>query len=225
MCSRVSFGSHEQDEYLFYIPSPFYLNHGILYTLFYTLVFAIICFCCLNHLGDFPIWVHKELLTIFLLLCSILLYACNILYLPTPYWWTHGTQLSYFKKYCSEKLTSFHSYAQILACSGFTSLLEPFQASWAIHFFHFAFLFSEILWCPWGIQSGKSNLPMQPSLFQRQSCAFEFSCTPSSPRPTPLTTSSPTRPRNTSSRMDPNVLELLYSHHPFSPIGGVAFHL
>lgn len=147
MCSRVSFGSHEQDEYLFYIPSLFYLNHGILYTLFYTLVLAIICFCSLNtswglsHLGD------KELLTIFLLLCSILLYACNILYLPTPYWWTHGTQLSYFKQYCSEKLTSFHSYAQILACSGFTSLLEPFQASWAIHFFHIAFLFSEILWC------------------------------------------------------------------------------
>lgn len=34
-----------------------------------------------------------------------------------------------FKQYCSEELTTFHSYAQILACSGFASLLEPLPAS------------------------------------------------------------------------------------------------
>ena len=78
-----------------------------------------------------------------------------------------------------------HLLAQVLPlCWSLSDLLEPFKIA---HFFHIAFLFSEILWCPWGIQSGEPNLPTPPSLFRRQSCAFEFSYTPSSPGPTPLT--------------------------------------
>ena len=56
-----------------------------------------------------------------------------------------------FKQYCSEELTTFHSYAQIFACSGFASWLEPLAASRAfldLSFFpHPHFYFLRFPWC------------------------------------------------------------------------------